>query len=185
MSDQHQHTPGYSGYCVDCLRGRLAEVVAERDTLQASVHELEEMYSALEGERNRFLCERDQLRESLAAYKHASGIVEKIDHIDAATRQAHAEGKRAAALQIERDRLRSHVETLVADSCEDDEFIRDQAARVLPVAMVQGDSCGVPSVADIVTSLVNQNLALREQITGHCERIAKQSELLSKRAERG
>lgn len=42
-----------------------------------------------------------------------------------------------------------------------------------------------PAALDEIERLREENAALRQQVVGHCERIAHQSELLSRRAEKG
>jgi hypothetical protein len=68
----------------------------ERDRLQSAVHELEEMVSRTEADRNRFLCERDRLRAALETIERDLATTRPI--VDAKLASLPDEHKEVAAV---------------------------------------------------------------------------------------
>lgn len=68
---------------------------------------------------------------------------------------------RIADLEAETNKMRYAIDSMRKDEANTDTAIRDAARKVLPAFDVDGDSYGVPSIEDIVESLVAEIARLR------------------------
>jgi hypothetical protein len=97
-------------------------------------------------------------RDANAAFIAAArtGWPKALDERDAAIARAERAIARLAECERERDTLRA----VIANDCENEQWARAEAAKVLG-AWAEGDSHGVPSVADLAERMAEEITRLR------------------------